>query len=120
MTANARPPQGEAAQGGAPPSGLTPPSGAATAEYSAEASSRLASIRERLAKPVHASADARECSYSYGGPNYAEEDHRDGRCRYAPHWSPRKVMPADDVAWLIARLDVPRESSAIAAPEGSA
>lgn len=36
---------------------------------------------------VHRSNDNMECSYSFGGPNYREQDHCDGQCRYAPHWT---------------------------------
>ena len=35
---------------------------------------------------VHRSSDIMECSFSYGGPNYRDQDGERGLCTYAPHW----------------------------------
>ena|SRR5438105_7084300 len=41
---------------------------------------------EALTHQRHYSDDVMECSFSDGGPNYVDEDSRDGICRFTPHW----------------------------------
>lgn len=47
---------------------------------------------------IHHADDIRECSATYGGPNYVEQDGQDGQCRYAPHWSRCHCADAVDQA----------------------
>ena len=48
----------------------------------------LQRVRGALEHKVHSSTDVSYCSFTWGGPNFVEQDAEDGCCRYEPHWRP--------------------------------